>query len=267
MRQRFQQLSRGAGVGKWLRLAKIASKPKRRHQILYREALRGPPLRFVQIGTNDGVEGDPLYSFIQRFGWTGVMVEPQPFVFSEKLEPLYRDSERVQLINAAVSTQSGTMPLYTLSFSDERWATGRASLDRSVLQKMVDSGKIGVLAAKHGVSPPDDPAEWIKTITVPAITVEELLATSSMTDFDLLHVDTEGADGMIVQQFDFSRFGTRIVQFEHRHLSAGDFSSTCRHLVSAGFELHYDSMDVLATRGLRIGRTVMKPLVAPWSRM
>jgi|SRR5438034_11665604 len=38
----------------------------------------GPELTFIQIGTFDGITKDPLYKYIERYGWRGIMVEPQP---------------------------------------------------------------------------------------------------------------------------------------------------------------------------------------------
>lgn len=194
------------------------------------------------------------------------MVEPQPFVFSEKLEPLYKDNAKIQLVNAAIGPEMGSMPLFVLSFSNDRWATGKASLDRSVLQRGIDSGMIEDLALRHGVELPPDPASWITSIEVPVITADELLRSTQTTDFDLLHVDTEGADGMIVRQFDFTKLSTRIVQFEHVHLSDDDFASTCDHLEHAGFEIYLDAMDILATRYVEIRKTSMKRLSHPWQR-
>jgi FkbM family methyltransferase len=259
-------LSPRSALGKWLRLAKIASKPIRMHDVIHRETLRGSAIRFIQIGANDGVIADPLHPFIGAFGWSGAMVEPQPSVFTEKLEPLYRDNPHVQLINAAVGLKAGTMPLYVLSFSNDRWATGKASLDRSVIQEAVDSGLVERLASRHGVQLPAIAEDWIASIEVPVVTVAELLNIASIEDFDLLHVDTEGANAMIVQQFDFARLSVRIVQFEHFHLSDSDLEATCNHLSAAGFQLHANKMDILATRGVAIGRTVMTPLSRPWKR-
>ena len=36
---------------------------------------------FVQIGSNDGVTSDPLQYFVDRYAWSGILVEPVPHVF------------------------------------------------------------------------------------------------------------------------------------------------------------------------------------------
>lgn len=237
------------------------------HGVIHHLALRRPNLRFIQIGANDGVENDPLYPFIERFDWTGVLVEPQPYVFEECLAPLYANNPRVQLVNAAIGPAEGTIPLYMLSFSAKRWATGKATLDRGVLQKSIDSGLVDRLAAANGVTPPQNRAKWIKPIDVEMITVDQLLDQYEIRDFDVLHVDTEGADGMLVRQFDFTQLvSVAIVQFEHFHLDDADLAATCNYLADAGFRLYRDKMDVLAIRGFEIRQTILECMSAPWGR-
>lgn len=252
--------------GRRLRSALIRRRRLRRHDIIHLEALRGSPLRFLQIGANDGVVADPLHPFIERFGWTGVLVEPQSYVFSEKLEPLYRSNPGVQCVNVAIGLEAGTMPLFQISFSNERWATGKASLNRGVLEAVIASGRIDDLAQMHGVTPPSDRATWITSTEVPILTASQLLDTSGLRDFDLLHVDTEGADGVIVRQFDFNRLSTRIVQFEHSHLDQVDFAATCEFLAAAGFGLFSDDTDVLAIRPAAALRTSMENCSQPWTK-
>lgn len=257
-------LNPSAPLGRNLRLARLAARSMTMHDVIHREALRNPGLQFIQIGANDGVAADPLHPFIERFGWTGALVEPQPHVFVERLEPLYGRNPRIQLINAAIGPVSGTLPLHVISFSTDRWASGRATLNRSVLEAAIESGEIARVASQHGIVPPQDQGEWIHSIEVPVITVEELLERTGLTNAHLLHVDTEGADGEIVRQFDIRQLALRLVQFEHAHLSPEDLRETCEHLSSGNFVMHYDKMDVLASRSIDISRTAMRTLREPW---
>ena len=32
---------------------------------------------FIQIGAFDGIHDDPLFKLVRRFGWPGILVEPQ----------------------------------------------------------------------------------------------------------------------------------------------------------------------------------------------
>ena len=51
-------------------------------------------LTFLQIGAFDGRQNDPLYQFITRYHWRGVLVEPMPDAFA-KLQEAYRDEPQV----------------------------------------------------------------------------------------------------------------------------------------------------------------------------
>jgi hypothetical protein len=57
---------------------------------------------FVQIGSNDGSRGDPLYAAVRRHGhWRGILVEPVPFVF-ERLKNNYDNDPRLIFENVAI---------------------------------------------------------------------------------------------------------------------------------------------------------------------
>src|SRR5207245_6466419 len=46
------------------------------------------PLRVVQIGSNDGVANDPINESLRARRWSGVLVEPIPYLF-ERLRANY----------------------------------------------------------------------------------------------------------------------------------------------------------------------------------
>src|SRR5829696_1072602 len=49
---------------------------------------------FVQVGSNDGVQGDPIHDLIiSRQNWRGIFIEPISFLFS-RLRKNYGDSAR-----------------------------------------------------------------------------------------------------------------------------------------------------------------------------
>ena len=41
----------------------------------------GRAVRFVQVGSNDATSDDPLRPYVDAWGWTGVLVEPVPYVY------------------------------------------------------------------------------------------------------------------------------------------------------------------------------------------
>jgi FkbM family methyltransferase len=72
-----------------------------------------PEAVFVEIGSNDGEQHDHLRPFILSRRWSGVMVEPVPYVF-ERLQRNYAGIDRVRLENAAIATQDGHLPFFHL---------------------------------------------------------------------------------------------------------------------------------------------------------
>ncbi len=46
-------------------------------------SLCGDKLTFIQVGANDGGPGDPVARYAMSLPWTGVVIEPQPDVFSQ----------------------------------------------------------------------------------------------------------------------------------------------------------------------------------------
>src|SRR6478672_5357121 len=65
----------------------------------------------VQIGANDGVTYDPLRRFIVKYGFRGVLVEPQPDAFA-RLQKNYSDLPRITFEQAAIAEADGEKPLY-----------------------------------------------------------------------------------------------------------------------------------------------------------
>ena len=40
-------------------------------------------INFLQIGSNDGISGDPLNFFINNYNWKGILIEPIPFLYKQ----------------------------------------------------------------------------------------------------------------------------------------------------------------------------------------
>ena len=52
----------------------------------------GPELTFIQVGAFDGITRDPLRKYIDKCGWSGVLVEPQARA-ANQLRKLYRRND------------------------------------------------------------------------------------------------------------------------------------------------------------------------------
>jgi FkbM family methyltransferase len=181
----------------------------------------GEALSFLQIGAYDGVSTDPLRRYIERCGWRGVMLEPQPGP-AAALRGLYRDYDKVSVIEAALDSQAGTRSLYTVK-SDEapKWVGGMASFDRAHL-------------LKHDYLIPGI-ERLVTELQVDCVTFEEVLSRLPAGRLDLLQIDAEGADAFILSLFPWERIRPAIVHFEAKNLALTEKESTLEMLGRHGY--------------------------------
>jgi FkbM family methyltransferase len=164
-------------------------------------------MQVLQIGANDGRHADPINTYIQQFGWGGVLVEPIPAQF-ERLKETYDNNSGLQFINAAITDHDGSVTMY--SAVDQNGALqGKDSLDPRVL-------------SKHMWLVPESENTDIGEVVVPAMTFHTLLGTTGIAAIDMLVVDTEGHDAVIMEQVLSEPGLPRIpyIMFEHCHLSS-----------------------------------------------
>ena len=212
---------------------------------------RGRPLRFVQIGANDGVRSDPLYRLILRDGWEGVLVEPVPALFARLCET-HRDRANLTPLNAAVAPEPGARPFFHLPEADDlpEWANGLGSfLEDSLLT--------------HADEIPDI-ADRVERIEVPCVTYRQIVEERGWDGVDLVHSDTEGFDFEIVKALDLDRFPPGLLLFEWVHLSPADRAACRTLLAGAGYELLAGHWDAVA---LRHPGGAPDALAAAWGRL
>lgn len=139
---------------------------------------RPEPLAFVQVGANDGVYGDPLRSYVRRFEWKGILVEPQPDVFARLVEN-YRDcADHLIFENIAISPDDAQVTLFRVP--------GLTALPGQKMQDSltVSSMHADVVAKQGGVD-----AQALEQIQVPALTLDALIERHEFSSIDLLQID------------------------------------------------------------------------------
>ncbi|MEM7655832.1 MAG: FkbM family methyltransferase, partial [Bacteroidota bacterium] len=197
----------------------------------------GQPFTVVQIGANDGFNNDPIHKFIKRDNWQGVLLEPQKWVFDRFLTRIYQKNRGIQVIHAALGARDGFMPLYKISFSDARWATGLATFERPQLEKALASPYVDKQVAKEGVQRPARLEDQIVEEQVPVLKVSTLLDRYQIEQMDMLQIDTEGFDYQVIQLFDVAKTQPRLIVFESCHLSETAFRDCQQHLKTAGYAI------------------------------
>ncbi|MBC6994129.1 FkbM family methyltransferase [Neolewinella lacunae] len=216
----------------------------------FARVLGGHPAQIVQIGSNDGKTGDPLYPLFQRYpAWRGLLVEPLPATFA-RLQENYPDRERFQLANVAINDGTA-LPFY---YVDPRaktdlpdlpyWYEQLGSFYRGHIEKELD----GVLTP------------YVRTTTVEGITLADLLARHNIAGIDLLHIDTEGYDWKILGQLDLSRYAPTFILYEAQHLAAEELAAAAAFLAPQ-YRVFQTSIDHLAVHR-KLGEKLLGEMAA-----
>lgn len=199
-----------------------------------------PRASFVEIGSNDGEQHDHLRPFITSRQWTGVMVEPVPYVF-ERLQRNYAGVERVTLENAAIASQDGGLPFYHLAEADEAereglpdWYDGIGSFSRAAV-------------LRHADRIPDLERRLVCT-EVPSLTLESLCRKHRVDWIDLLLIDAEGYDWEIIRHADLAAHDPRLLIYEHYHLDQSARRDCRAHLERLGYETMEEGFDTFCLR-------------------
>lgn len=195
-----------------------------------------PEAAFVQVGSNDGEQLDPLRRHILRRRWRGVMVEPVPHVFARLRSNYGHLSDRIALENVAIADRHGELPFHHLApVADHeaeglpRWYDALGSFRREIV-------------LKHQEFIPDIEARLVTT-PVPCLPFDELCDRHALHDLDLLHIDTEGYDFELLKTIDWSRHRPALVIYEHLHLTGAERAACLGLLADVGYGAIEENMD------------------------
>ena len=206
---------------------------------------------FVQVGSNDGVRGDPLHKAIKANpNWRGLFVEPLDEAF-ELLVRNYAQDGRFAFEHVAISDSCGEQWLYYVGLQTIRELQlpvfpgaglhGVASLNREHVLKNV----IGLKYA--GVTLEKDPGSYISKKLVRCETLASVLQQNRVDRIDVFHVDAESYDNRIIRQIDFERFSPTLILYE---APGGRDDAAAPFLLSKGYSLIHCG-DMLAVRRIR----------------
>lgn len=189
---------------------------------------------FIQIGANDGVTSDPLWTFRRYDNWSGVLVEPLDRAFHRLSRNYAPWKDRFTLVHAAIAGERGPRLLYHfLESEDVRENTDRlASFDPEHLKRHAqrfEPGQVKIVASE-----------------VPCLTWSDLLAMPGVETPDLLHIDAEGFDAAILGQVDLESDPPAVLLYEHINLAADERVALRARLEAAGYETLETGADTLA---------------------
>ena len=180
---------------------------------------------FIQIGSNDGISGDPLYPFITTFGWHGILIEPVRYLF-EKLLDTHKGREGLFFENIAIAKEAGMKTFYRINAMTRLgfvpWYERAASLDKEHLlnhQRHIEKKR---------------PFEMVEE-DVQCYPFTHLLEKYAPPQIDLVHIDAEGHDYEIIKLIPFDEVLPRMIWYENKHLTPADKLACKRLLQSWGY--------------------------------
>jgi len=170
--------------------------------------LKDDRVQIVQIGSNDGITGDPIYDLVRKNNkWKALFVEPIPYLY-KKLKKNYGNDSRFKFENVAVN--DGTQQIF-YSVGEE------AKIDLPDLPNWYDQlgsfKKENILNALNGILEP-----YIEEVLLQGVTLKELLKRNHIEAITLLNIDTEGYDWKILSQLNLNYLKPDIILIEHKHL-------------------------------------------------
>lgn len=201
-------------------------------------------LQFIQIGSHDGVSGDPLRTLVlSHSDWKGIFVEPVKYLF-DRLKRNYSANQNYIFENLAVSTHSGKQQFYFL----KEHAKSKLGDLPPWYDQLGSFNKAHILKYCNWKVDPFKLERYIEATTIECITFSDLCNKHNVKQFDLLHIDTEGHDYKILSQIDFNTIPPLVVLIEHKHLLAHEVVKTYNILHKHGYTIIADNSDLLAYR-------------------
>jgi FkbM family methyltransferase len=172
-----------------------------------------PYAMVVQIGSNDGLVGDPIFELMKMNPqWRGLFVEPVPYIFKRLLHN-YGSAERFRFENCIIGSD-GHCPFYVV---DER-----AGIELQGLPPWWE--ELNSLRKEHILNSPLGKTlePYIIELKLRSLSLDSLFKKHHVKHLDVLHIDAEGADWMILQQLNLQKYLPLVIVFEYKHLSSAD---------------------------------------------
>ena len=146
---------------------------------------------FVEFGAHDGRTHSNTKLLEDRFGWTGILAEPNP-----DLSEVLRAERRATVDTRCVwDSSGGHVALLLTEDSELSTVAGHAERDLHTAARA---------------------ATAVREVAVPTVSLDDLLDDhAAPASLDFLSVDTEGTELRVLEAFSFERHRPRLVAVEH----------------------------------------------------
>ena len=202
-------------------------------------------LFFIHIGANDGHWGDPIYKFIRRDHWKGILIEPQRIIF-DRLKNNYKKLNNLFFENVAIDSIEGERILYKISFTDSQWASGISSFIKNDIEKLIDAGYIDRMAKAESINLPANKEDWISEEKVKIQTLKNVVDKYQVKQIDLIMIDAEGYDFEIIKTIPFEQIKPTVIIYEHSHFNEQIKNECSLFLINNGYKITATESDTIA---------------------
>ncbi|HLP14672.1 MAG TPA: FkbM family methyltransferase [Bacteroidota bacterium] len=174
---------------------------------------------FVEVGGFDGVHFSNVRRLFEKYGWSGISIEPVEKNFL-RLQKAYEGTS-VRCVRTAVSDEEGTAEINVSTYPHLRdWGSDVATFSDAEMKRWEMFN-----------------TEWKKE-RVPMRTLTTILDEQGISEFDFLTIDVEGLDLKVLQSLDFSRFRPAFIVVEYNGINGESFVN---FMNSKEYDLAYDN--------------------------
>ncbi|MFM5999172.1 MAG: FkbM family methyltransferase [Dolichospermum sp.] len=197
---------------------------------------------FIQIGSNDGVTGDPIHNLIvENENFSGIFIEPVDFCFKrlqKNYKDVYKSQSRLIFENSAIGLTIGKKKFYYLSENTNQKL-------RNILPKTYD--QLGSFDINHIINHfGDQVIPYIIETEVDCLPLQTILDKYKVSKIDLVHIDTEGFDFKVLSQIDFEKYRPKLILYEHIHLTPEEQEKADYLLIKYDYHIQKTGGDTLA---------------------
>ncbi|MEO5995916.1 MAG: FkbM family methyltransferase [Chitinophagaceae bacterium] len=169
---------------------------------------------FIQIGSNNGKNNDPLFDLVNKYGIKGILIEPVPYIY-DKLKENYKKNDGLIFENVAIGQPNEGLKFYRLKKSENTdipfWYDQLGSFNKEVILKHKDHIP--------------NMEELLIEEPVEVRSFEYLIKKHNVGRINLIHIDTEGYDYEVIKLINFDEVAIDVILFENNHLSAADYAA------------------------------------------
>lgn len=169
-------------------------------------------LSIVQVGSNDGLTGDPIFKLVQKNkNWRVLFIEPVPYLF-DRLKKNYNIESRFTFENSAINDGS----YQTFYFVSEKAKEHIPNLP-NWYDQLGSFYKKNIIKHMNGILKP-----FIEERKIKGMTLKQVFRKNNIDTLDMIHIDTEGYDWIVLSQLDLKKYSPTIILYEHKHLKKSE---------------------------------------------